>query len=110
MPATLLCYSPLTQSERKDVIKKIWMLFRTEGVHDDIREFAAMTEALLAEYHIFFEKAGKFNEAELAPYNDDVREWFYETVNTLSMADNFRDFYTVAQAAFDFSRSYNPFR
>ncbi|ASZ14213.1 hypothetical protein KTO58_02910 [Chitinophaga pendula] len=110
MATAILYPTPLGHTERKDLIKKLWILFRSEGVHHDIREYAVMIEALLAEYGVYFEKADKFNASELAPYEHDVKNWFYEVINTVAMSDNFRDFYAAAQGALDFSRSHNPFR
>lgn len=108
MSNTLIHPVRLTAKEQREIIKKLWNLFRCDGTHDDIREYAAMAEALMAEYGIRWEKFENVGIPQR--YDGDVKEWFYDEINTVAMADNFCDFFATATAAMDFSRSHNPFR
>lgn len=98
----------LTKDERRALCKKLWNLFRSNETHDDIREYEAMCGALMAEYGVRFEK---YTELDIPQrYDGDVKEWFYDEINTVAMADNFITFYGACEAAFDWRNSYHPFK
>lgn len=77
---------------KKTFIKKLWTIFRTDDTHEDIEEYAAIVDALMAHYNVRFE--------------DDTREWFFDTINTEAAANNFNDFLATALVALDFTMVY----
>ena len=77
---------------KKLFIKKLWTIFRTDDTHDDIEEYAAIVDALMAHNSVRFE--------------DDTREWFFDTINSEAAANNFNDFLATAVVALDFTPSY----
>jgi len=75
---------------KKAFITKLWTLWNTPNVFDNVEEYAAMAEGLMTERGIRFE-------------NDDVKEWFYETINSPS-TKNIREFTVAGMMALDFSQ------
>lgn len=74
---------------KKSFIKKLWTIFRTDDTHDDIEEYAAIAEALMEHNNVRFE--------------EDTREWFFDTINTEAAANDFSNFLATAVVALDFT-------
>ncbi|TWF38829.1 hypothetical protein FHW36_10650 [Chitinophaga polysaccharea] len=75
---------------KKEFIAKLWTLWNTTNIFDDMEEFSAMAEALMAERNVRFE-------------NETTREWFYETINN-SPKMPIREFIVAGTMALDFSQ------